>query len=88
MALGLTPTSMIDGVLEGVTDSFRREFEAELRSRLLAVAEAEIEFIVKETADRVQVGVDAFFSQRDKCWHINQQVRITDARTSQKPVPA
>lgn len=82
MALGLN----VEAVVSGVADAFRREFEAELRERLLAVAEAEIEFIVKETADRVCVTVSSFFDQREYIHHVNQDVRITDARTSKEPV--
>ncbi|ANH51085.1 hypothetical protein FDH02_gp09 [Pseudomonas phage VSW-3] len=82
MALGLN----VEAVITGVADAFRREFESDLRSRLMAVAEAEIEFIVKETADRVCVSVSGFYNQLDKSYHLNQDVRITDARTSQKPV--
>lgn len=82
MAFGLN----LDALVQGAADAFRREFEDNLRSRLMAEMEQEIEFIVKETADRVCVNVTAYYERVDKSFHLHQHVRLTDARTSQKPV--
>lgn len=82
MAIGLS----VENVVTGIAEAFRREFEHDLRQRLLAVAEAEIEFIVKETADRVCVSVTAYHDRLNMGFNINQKVSIHDARTPKEPV--
>ena len=53
-------------IVKLAAQEFRAEFESNLRQRLLDVATAEIEQIVREVADRVFVTVDMYTRPADR----------------------
>jgi len=69
-------------ILQAAGDAFRKQFEQELRQKLLDIATAEIEQLVREVSASVSNQVGMHYECLDKSFHLTHNVRVTHARTS------
>lgn len=67
-------------ILRAAAESFQYEFEAELRQRLLDVATAEIEQIVRAVSKSVTATICAEYNSLDRTHSLDYRVNI-NART-------
>lgn len=67
-------------ILQAATEAFRYEFEAELRQRLLDVATAEIEQIVRAVSKSVTTTISLEYNTLERSHSMDYRVKI-NART-------
>lgn len=68
---------MAEHVVMAAADSFRHEFEASLRAKLLDIATAEIEHIVREVSRKVTTQVSLEYSNMDRAYSMDYRVKVT-----------
>lgn len=68
--------SHVDHVLRHAAEDFKHQFESELRAKLMAEAEQQVEHMVREISDRVVSSLHLEYSDMDRSFHMTHEVKF------------